>query len=131
MCTFKKFVWFSLVCDFVMHLIFKFTNIDPWMHGPLELHECIIVWRHDLDSPLQILCAYQIKANGLFKMSLQPIVTTINLSTGPCGRKHILEQEDLNYLDGILLAEPALYLDEIQCKLCEIQDVEVSLATLS
>ncbi|KIM88407.1 hypothetical protein PILCRDRAFT_40375, partial [Piloderma croceum F 1598] len=37
---------------------------------------------------------------------------------------------DLNYLEGIITAEPALYLDEIQDKLHEIRDVEVSLATL-
>lgn len=54
----------------------------------------------------------------------------INPFTRPCSRKCILERDDLNYLDGILVAEPALYLDEIQDKLHEMQDVKVSLATL-
>ena len=55
----------------------------------------------------------------------------INLFTCPRSRKCILERDDLNYLEGIITAEPALYLDEIQDKLREIRDVEVSLATLS
>ena len=47
------------------------------------------------------------------------------------GCKRILEREDLEYLDGLLSSQPALFLDEIQDKLQEMRDVEVSLATLS
>lgn len=72
------------------------------------------------------------------KRAVQNILATyrdygqpINPFTRPRGRKRILERDDLNYLDGILVAEPALYLDEIQDKLREMRDVEVSLATLS
>jgi hypothetical protein len=55
----------------------------------------------------------------------------VNPFTRPRGRKRVLEQDDLNYLEGIIIAEPALFLNEIQDKLREIQDVEVSLPTLS
>jgi hypothetical protein len=74
----------------------------------------------------------------LSKQAVQNILATyrdygqpINPFTCPCSRKHILERDDINYLDGILVAEPALYLDEIQDKLHEMRDVKVLLATLS
>jgi hypothetical protein len=74
----------------------------------------------------------------LSKQAVQNILATycdygqpINPFTCPCSHKHILERDDINYLDGILVAEPALYLDEIQDKLREIRDIEVSLAMLS
>jgi len=100
----------------------------------LELRERIIAWRHDLDMPIADI----VRLSNRSKRSVQNVLATyrdyhqpVNPFTRPRGRKRILEREDLNYLDGILLAEPALYLDEIQCKLREIRDVEVSLATLS
>jgi hypothetical protein len=37
----------------------------------------------------------------------------------------------LNFIDSILIAEPGLYLDEIQDKLRTFRDVEVSIATIS
>lgn len=37
----------------------------------------------------------------------------------------------MNYLEAILRAEPGLFLDELQDKLCTVRDIEVSIATLS
>jgi hypothetical protein len=37
----------------------------------------------------------------------------------------------LNYIESILLAEPALFLDEIQDKLHAVRDIEVSISTHS
>jgi transposase len=46
-------------------------------------------------------------------------------------RPYALDDEDLDYADGVLKANPALYLDELQLKLRVNRDVVVSLATLS
>ena len=54
-----------------------------------------------------------------------------NPFTQPRGRKRALDRDDLNYLDGLLASQPGLYLDEIQDKLRDIRDIEVSLATIS
>ncbi|KAF6752739.1 hypothetical protein DFP72DRAFT_849522 [Ephemerocybe angulata] len=46
------------------------------------------------------------------------------------GRRRILNMGDITYLQSLLQADPALYLDELQEKLCEACDVEVSIATI-
>jgi hypothetical protein len=47
------------------------------------------------------------------------------------GRRRILEREDLGYIDGLFSSQPGLFLDEVQDKLQDMQDVNVSLATIS
>jgi transposase len=47
------------------------------------------------------------------------------------GRKWLLDRDDLNYLESILRAEPGLFLDKLQDKLCTVRDIEVSIATIS
>ena len=51
--------------------------------------------------------------------------------TQPRGHKRLLNCDDLNYLEAILHAKPGLFLDELQEKLCIVQDIEVSISTLS
>jgi len=46
------------------------------------------------------------------------------------GRPSTLSEADLKFLDTIIVANPALYLDEIQQKLRDVREVEVSIATL-
>ncbi|KAF5346415.1 hypothetical protein D9758_012768 [Tetrapyrgos nigripes] len=55
----------------------------------------------------------------------------INLSALPYSHPRLLTLEDRAYIQGILDANPALYLDEIQDKLWDDREVDVSLATLS
>ena len=43
----------------------------------------------------------------------------------------MLDRDDLNYLESIFRAEPGLFLDELQDKLHRVQDIGVSIATLS
>ncbi|KAJ7468961.1 hypothetical protein B0H11DRAFT_1661147, partial [Mycena galericulata] len=38
---------------------------------------------------------------------------------------------DINYLSSVLDANPGLYLDELQARLLEVRNVDVSIATLS
>jgi len=47
------------------------------------------------------------------------------------GRSRALTMEDLNFLSALIDANPTLYLDEIQERLSDVRDVEVSLPTLS
>jgi len=49
----------------------------------------------------------------------------------PAGRPCTLTAEDLAYMEAVIDADPSIYLDEMQSKLREIQDVEVSIASLS
>lgn len=57
---------------------------------------------------------------------------TLSTSTTPRpGRPRILDEEDCNFIESILLAQPAIYLDEIQAKLSDIRGVHASLATIS
>jgi transposase len=47
------------------------------------------------------------------------------------GRPSKLSEADLKFLDAIVVANPSLYLDEIQQKLKDVREVEVSIATLA
>jgi transposase len=47
------------------------------------------------------------------------------------GRPRSLNQGDVTYISSLLDANPTLYLDELQIKLAEARDVDVSIATLS
>ena len=47
------------------------------------------------------------------------------------GRPPKLSEADLKFLDAIVVANPSLYLDEIQQKLKDVREVEVSIATLA
>ena|SRR6266545_251992 len=47
------------------------------------------------------------------------------------GQPPKLSEADLKFLDAIVVANPSLYLDEIQQKLRDVQEVEVSIATLA
>ena len=51
--------------------------------------------------------------------------------TQPHSHKRLLDHDDLNYLEAILHTEPGLFLDKLQEKLHIVQDIEVSISTLS
>lgn len=54
----------------------------------------------------------------------------VNPHHHPHGRPRTLNQGDMNYIYSILEANPTLYLDEIQHRLSETRDVDVSIATV-
>lgn len=47
------------------------------------------------------------------------------------GRGRALDNADVQYLSSLLLANPVLYLDELQEQLATVRNVEVSISTLS
>ena len=47
------------------------------------------------------------------------------------GRPSKLSEADLKFLDAIVVANPSLYLDEIQQRLHDVREVDVSIATLA
>lgn len=51
--------------------------------------------------------------------------------THKCGRHRVLITADIQYLTSLLLANPSLYLDELQEQLSAARDVDVSISTLS
>ena len=54
-----------------------------------------------------------------------------NPHSSPRGRSRILQTADIEYIHSLLLANPAMYLDELQEQLLSIRDVDVSLSTIS
>ena len=100
----------------------------------LELRKCIIYWRHELNLPISEIVRLSRRSERAIYTVLQ-YHRDFQQPSNPFARlrgcKRILEREDLEYLDGLLSSQPALFLDEIQDKLQEMRDVEVSLATLS
>ena len=100
----------------------------------LELHECIIAWHHKLNMSINDI----IHLSNRFDKTVCNMLKTyqdhnefMQPFTQPRGRKRLLDRDDLNYLEAILHAEPGLFLDELQEKLCTVQDIEVSISTLS
>jgi len=57
--------------------------------------------------------------------------TTVNPFKRYTGRSQYMGEEDMLYLTTLLKANPSLYLDELQLKLEDAQNVCVSIATLS
>jgi transposase len=97
----------------------------------LELRERIIAWKYELNMPISAIAQL---ANRCEKIVKNVLKTYRDYNQPPFihppGRKRVLDRDDLNYIESILLAEPAL-LDEIQEKLHMVRDVEVSISTLS
>ena len=49
----------------------------------------------------------------------------------PRGHPRILQMADIEYIHSLVLANPSLYLDELQEQLLSVRDVDVSLSTIS
>ena len=56
--------------------------------------------------------------------------TSTNLFRHHTGQPCLLDQEDYGYIDTLLDREPTIYLDEIQDKLMEDRDIDVSIASI-
>ncbi|KIM78160.1 hypothetical protein PILCRDRAFT_40957, partial [Piloderma croceum F 1598] len=93
----------------------------------LELRERIIAWKYELNMPISVIAQLANQCEKTVKNVLKTY-RDYNQPTNPFirprGRKRILDRDDLNYIESILLAEPALFLDEIQDKLLVVRDVE-------
>lgn len=63
------------------------------------------------------------------KFSAKSQIHTVD-SEVAAGRPRALDQGDMNYIYSILEANPGLYLDEIQQRLFQAREVEVSIATI-
>ena len=68
---------------------------------------------------------------GHSKRMIQYVLSTfhdynqmVNPPAQPQGQPHVLDRDDLNFIDSILAAEPSHYL-------YEIQDIRVSISTIS
>ena len=99
----------------------------------LELHERIVVWRYELKMPIDTI----VLLSGCSKCTVNNVLSTyhdynqvVNPLVQPWGHPCILDRSDLNFINSILAAEPALYLDEIQEKLHVFQDVEVLISMI-
>ena len=100
----------------------------------LELRERIVAWRYELHMPIRDIVHLSNPCDKTVRNVLKIYQEHNQFTrpfTQPRGRKHLLDRDDLNYLEAILHAEPGLFLDELQDKLCTVRDVEVSIATLS
>jgi transposase len=100
----------------------------------LELRERIIAWKYELNMPISVIAQLANQCEKTVKNVLKTY-RDYNQPTSPFirprGRKRILDRDDLNYIESILLVEPALFLDEIQDKLHAVRDVKVSISTHS
>src|SRR6266436_1222728 len=100
----------------------------------LKLQEHIIAWKYEPNMPISVIAQLANQCEKTVKNVLKTYWNynqPINPFIQPYSHKCILDCDDLNYIKSILLAEPALFLDEIQDKLHVVQDVEVSISTLS
>ena len=100
----------------------------------LELHKCIVAWHHKLNMSTNDI----IHLSNHFDKTVCNVLKTyqdhnefMQPFTQPRVRKQLLDHDDLNYLEVILLAEPGLFLDELQEKLHTVRDIAVSISTLS
>ncbi|KAF5369966.1 hypothetical protein D9758_001181 [Tetrapyrgos nigripes] len=98
-----------------------------------ELRKRMIQWWKD-DMPISEIA----KLAGCCNQTVYALLSlyrntgeVVNSSALPYGRPKLLKPEDRAYIQGILDADPTLYLDEIQDKLWDDRQVDVSLATLS
>jgi transposase len=99
----------------------------------LELRKRIVAWRYDLNMSIKDIVSLSNRCDKTVRNVLKTY-RDYNDFTQPftqLRRKRQLDRDDLNYLEGILCAEPGLFLDELQEKLRTVRDIEVSIATLS
>lgn len=134
---FVNFVFSCLSCAWmwpchIASLWLQLSTVAPPVS--LELHERIVVWRYELNIPIDAI----VQLSGHSKWTVNYVLSAfhdynqvINQLTRPQGQPRLLDRDDLNFIDSILAAEPGLYLDEIQEKLFGFRDIEVSISTIS
>ncbi|KAG1838219.1 hypothetical protein F4604DRAFT_1600776 [Suillus subluteus] len=100
-----------------------------------QLRERVIVWYHEMNIPIDEI----VTLSGLSRATVCKILQLYNnhgslhnLLNLPSGRHRCnLEAGDLMYIQGLLSANPTMFLDEIQDHLAETRNIKVSIATLS
>jgi transposase len=95
-------------------------RIVKWYYEDQEtMKEIAVQARCSIGTVSNVLCLY--REYGKFKDPFRQRT----------GRPSKLSKADLKFLDAIVVANPSLYLDEIQQKLKDVREVEVSIATLA
>ncbi|KAG0692860.1 hypothetical protein DFH29DRAFT_817040 [Suillus ampliporus] len=99
-----------------------------------QLHERVIIWYHEMHIPIDEI----VTLSGLSHATVYNILQLYNDHGSlhnplvlPTGHHRKLEAGDLTYIQGLLSANPTMFLDEIQDHLAETRNIEVSIATLS
>src|SRR5882762_6827870 len=130
----ESFMWLCLVA--VGYDLSRLLSQLVFMAPPvsLELHERIVAWHYELHLSIGDIvhlsnhCDKTVHNVLKFYWDYDAFTCPF---TQPQGCKHLLDQDDLNYLEAVLCAEPGLFLDELQDKLHTVRDIEVSIATIS
>src|SRR5258705_9096036 len=102
-------------------------------HLDQQLRERIVSWRFDDEKPAREIAALAncLEATVYNVLRLHRMFGTVtNPYRQQRSRPRALDQGDMNYIYSILEANPSLYIDEIQQKLFEVRDVDVSIATI-
>jgi len=103
-------------------------------HLSTELRELIVVWRHEQDkSVLQIAELADCSSSTVYEVLRlhREYGTASNPNAHARGRPRVLDTAAKDYIASLLEANPVLYLDEIQERLYEAQDIHASIATIS
>ena len=103
-------------------------------HTTTEMRERMVIWRTELgksDSEIAVLagCSERTVRDVLRLHRDYGVVR--NPFAQPRGGSRSLTTGDLNYLSSLLVANPCLYLDELQDRLATDRDTHVSIATIS
>jgi len=103
-------------------------------HLPKQMRERMVVWKTEMGkSTAEIAelagCCVRTVRNVLYFEREYGVVN--NPLAQAHSRPRSLDTGDINYISSLIRANPVLYLDEIQDRLLQYRNLEVSLATLS
>ena len=103
-------------------------------HLSKEIRERIVVWSNTLGKPNDEIASLAACSERTVRevLRLHRVFGVVhNPFAQPRGGTRLLDIGDLNYISSLILANPVLYLDEVQDKLVQYRNIEVSLSTIS
>jgi transposase len=106
------------------------------MPSPLsnDLKERIVTWYYNDQLTMLDICARAQCSVGLVHNVLRnhrEFGQVTNPFKRYTGRPSYLDDDNIKFIDTTLKANPSLYLDEIQKRLLDVRDTDISIATLS
>jgi len=138
-------LWFFVWCNQILWQSITFSLIEDHLFivcplslvmAPLtsnEMHEKMVIWwskQHKTAAEIAGLAScFESTVYDVLRLHREYGQVT-NLYAHP-SRPHILQMADIEYIHSLWLANPALYLDELQEQLLSVRDVDVSLSTIS